>query len=498
MPWVKAVCFSFLRAGIPLADQDKSVAEVPEGYQVIPEAEQKKAQAFFDKARVVADTGNYEYAIEMYLQGLAIDPENLDAHQAMREISLKRKASGGKDLGFIEKMKMRKGGKDNKAAMLTAEKLLAYDPGNTDQMVNILQNAHQGGYFDTVLWVGPILERANSDGKSPDAGKFLILMHVYEALGEYKLAVRACYLATQLRPDDMDLHTKLKNLGAQETMSAGKYGSARTFRDSIKDLDKQQSLMEGDKDVRSLDSLTRAVNEAEQEYMNDPEEAGKLSKLIEALRRTEQPAHENRAMELLEAEYKRTRQFRFRQMLGQIKLVQLNRMDRTMAGALKADPTNPKLRERYQAFLKEKATEELAEYQLFAENYPTDNSFKYECAKRLFLLARYDDAIPMLQQVRSDPKYRNDAGILLGRAFLGAGFTVEAAETLESGIKDYVQQGDARSIEMHYWYGRALEASGNKDQAMRMYSRVAQWNFNYRDVQDRVKKLRGAGSADVQ
>jgi tetratricopeptide (TPR) repeat protein len=481
-----------------LADQEKTVAELPEGYQAIPEAEQKKAQAFFDKARVVADTGNYEYAIEMYLQGLAIDPENIAAHQAMREISLKRKASGGKDLGFLEKMKLRKPSKDDKSAMLTAEKMLAYDPGNTDPMVTILQCAHRAGYFDTALWIGPILERANSDSKSPDANKFLILLNVYEQLGEYKLAVRACHLAAQLRPDDMDLHTKLKNLGAQETMSAGKYGSARTFRDSIKDMEKQQSLMEGDKDVRTLDSLTRAVEEAEQEYMADPEEAGKLTKLIEALRRTEQPANENRAMELLEGEYNRTRQFRFRQMLGQIKLTQLNRRDRALAAALKADMNNAKLREQYQAFLKEKATEELAEYKLFSENYPTDNGFKFELAKRLFLLQRYDEAIPTLQQVRNDPKYRNDAAILLGRAFLGAGFTIEAAETLESTIKDYVQQGDTRSIEMHYWYGRALEASGNKDQAMRMYSRVAQWNFNYRDVQERVKKLRGAAAPDVQ
>ena len=39
-----------------------------------------------------AGTGNFDYAIEMYLNGLGIDPENKDAHQALREIALKRKA----------------------------------------------------------------------------------------------------------------------------------------------------------------------------------------------------------------------------------------------------------------------------------------------------------------------------------------------------------------------------------------------------------------------
>src|SRR5437879_2946337 len=86
-----------------------SVAELPPDYQDIPEPERKKAQAFFDKGLAVGGAGQFEFAIEMYLQGLTIDPENTEAHQSLRDISIKRKASGGKDLGFMEKMKMKIG-----------------------------------------------------------------------------------------------------------------------------------------------------------------------------------------------------------------------------------------------------------------------------------------------------------------------------------------------------------------------------------------------------
>ena len=44
---------------------------------------------------------------------------------------------------------------------------------------------------------------------------------------------------------------------------------------------------------------------------------------------------------------------------------------------------------------------------------------------------------------------------------------------------------------MTYWYGRALEQKNDTQTALQAYSRVAQWNFNYRDVQGRIKKLRG-------
>ena len=117
----------------PAPDEEDmtTVAELPKGYRDIPEEDRLKAQVFSTAANTVAGTGNYEYAIEMYLQGLNIDPENIDAHQALREISLKRKASGGKDMGMFDKMKVKTNNADDKENMLDAEKLLAYDPGNT-------------------------------------------------------------------------------------------------------------------------------------------------------------------------------------------------------------------------------------------------------------------------------------------------------------------------------------------------------------------------------
>src|SRR4051812_28559314 len=106
------------------------VAELPKGYKEIPEADRKKAEVFFAQGRKVADTGNYEYAIEMFIQGLNLDPDSIEAHQQLRDYSLKRKAMGGKPMGMMDKMKLKKG-KEDKDNMLVAEKLLAYDPGST-------------------------------------------------------------------------------------------------------------------------------------------------------------------------------------------------------------------------------------------------------------------------------------------------------------------------------------------------------------------------------
>jgi len=471
-----------------------NVSDLPEGYRDIPPEDRTKARVFFDRGAAVAGTGNFDYAIEMYLQGLNLDPEAVDAHQALREISLKRKASGGKPIGMLAAMKL-KGGKSEEQNMLNAEKLLAHDPGNTDHMLWLAQSAYRAGFYDTVMWIGPILRKAEGDlpERKQDIKKFLVLKEIYAHIHQFQLAVDACQAALMLRPDDMDLATEVKNLGAKHTMDAGNYEKGGSFRNSVRNMDAQRELMDADKDVRTDEIMQRQIAQAEAEWKNDPDEPGKIVKLADALCRTENPVQESRAIELLQSAFERTRQFRFRQYIGRIKLAQLSRQDRAIRQRLAKSPKDEQLVKEWSDFRRDRAEEELKEFQLWAENYPTDLNIKFEIAKRQFVLERFSEAIPVFQQARQDPKFKTDAGVFLGRSFLEAGFIDESVDTLRGLIEDYQLKGDEKSKEMYYWYGRALEQQGEMPTALKAYSQVAQWDFNYRDVQARIKKLRSGG-----
>jgi len=467
------------------------VASIPEGYREVPEEDRLKAKSFFDSARARGETGNFEYCIELYLSGLAFDPDEVKAHQELRDFSMKRKASGGKSLGFFDAMKLRRSSKDDKQNMLNAEKLLAYDPGNTDYMVTLMQNAHRGGYFDTVLWVGPILQRANADDKKPDFGKFIILRDVYKSLNQWRLATDATNYALRMRPEDMELQTEVKNLGAMSTMDEGKYGEAGSFRDSVKDMGKQTRLMIAEKDMQDEGGHAALIAEAEAEFKAEPDDVGKMMKLVDVLEKTELPEHEGRAVELLQKCFEKTKQYRYRMRIGAIQIKQMARMERSKRAALAADPANAELRQEYAQLRKEQNQFELDEFQAAAQAYPTEMRFKYEAGKRLFNLAMYKEAIPVLQVARNDPKYRVDAGILLACSFLEAGYTDEADDTLANLIRDYPIQGDTKCKDMYYWRARALEQKNQKAESLQHYSKVTQWDFNYRDVQVRMKKLKG-------
>ena len=250
--------------------------------------------AFSTRARPSPGTGHYEYAIEMYLQGFSLDPDAIDAHQELRDFSLKRKASGGRAIGFLDAMKLKRPTSDDRSNMLHAEKLMSYDPGNTDHMQSLLQSAYRGGYWDTVLWIGPIFQTANASDKKPDFAKFILLRDIYKGLKRWHLAADACQYALKLRPQDMDLATELKNLGAMDTMQTAGYERGGSFRDQIRDMNKQAMLLTGDKDYADLDAMAAIIHQAEADYKAEPQrsqqgdEAGRRPRKNRASRFREQ------------------------------------------------------------------------------------------------------------------------------------------------------------------------------------------------------------------
>jgi len=64
-----------------------------------------KAKAFFDKAGKVAETKNFDYAIDMYLEGLRCVPDALqEGHLPLRHLALQRKEKSGKKPKYFERL----------------------------------------------------------------------------------------------------------------------------------------------------------------------------------------------------------------------------------------------------------------------------------------------------------------------------------------------------------------------------------------------------------
>ena len=100
-----------------------------------------KGKVYFERASAVAATGNFDYAIDLYIQGLFREPFNMDQHKQLREVAFHRKVNGGKAAGGLFGAKTPYKGKVPKEAMLNAEYLLAKDVGNITHMMQMVRNA---------------------------------------------------------------------------------------------------------------------------------------------------------------------------------------------------------------------------------------------------------------------------------------------------------------------------------------------------------------------
>jgi len=458
------------------------------------------ARAFFEKARSAAESKNYDYAIEMYLEGLQRAPDALEeGHLPLCELGLQRRGRGGKKPSVVERVRHLRG-RTPLEQMLNAEYLFAKDPDHTPYAEAMLKAAVDGGYHRTAHWIANLIFQTNNAIEKPSLQTYILLKDCYKAMGQYDKAVAACQRAVRMKPDDKELADEFKNLSAELTMSKGKYGVEGDFRQSIRDRETQARLYAQDRMVKTEDYRLSAVEEARKAYAKDPDVAQNAFNLADALADLEQEDAESEAIQLLSDAAESHKDFRFAERAGLLRIRQGRRRLRAAKKQLKAEPSDAAAQANVRDLTEALSRTELEHYRLCVENYPTDLSAKYEYGLRLMRSERYNEAIPLLQDAQKDPRRRISAMDKIGYCFFMKGWYADAIDVFSRAIDSYEIKDDAIAKELRYNLALAHESQGDRDRALELYRKIAQLDFGYKDVSDRVDRLRAelksAGSDD--
>ena len=449
-----------------------------------PESTKGKGKAFFDRGDEVAETGNWDFAIQMYLEGIKREPGELErGHIPLREVAMKRKAGGGKSAGFMEKIK-HSSAKEPVDSLVNAEFLLAKDPGSVPHMVAVHKAAVKLEEPELIIWIGELLLRAMAEvleaGKKPNRQICIMLARSFEKVGAYKQAVTACDIAIRAYPNDGELQNMARNLSARATMQDGKYDGTSRFTESVADMKKQMDLSRRDHMVLDQEVLAEDIAKAKAEYEVDPSVPGKIDALVNALMAMDDESFEAEAMGVLEKAYRDTKSYRFKMRMDDIRIKQLRR------AVAAAKETGDK--DAYRAAAVELLKFELVSYAERAAEYPTDYGIKYELGVRQLQAGKVDDAIVSLQQAKRDAKRRIRALNFLGLAFHRKEWYQEAVENYEQALE--FEPSEERTKEIRYNLARSLEAMGKKPEALDQLSEVAQLDYQYRDVREWIERLR--------
>ena len=449
-----------------------------------------KAKAFFNKANKVAETKNFDYAIDMYLQGLHYAPDALmEGHLPLAELGLQRQSSGGKKPSMMERVK-RLGGKTPLEQMLNAEYLLTKDPDHLPYAEAMLKAAIAGGYDKTAGWIANMIFQAANASKNPSANTYILLKDSYKTLSQFDKAIAAIQRAARLRPEDGALADEFKNLSAELTMARGKYDGEGDFRKSIKDRDSQQKLQAQAGVIKTEDYRVKAVEDARKKIAQNPDLPANIFELADALSGLETDQAENDAISLLENTYKTRNDFSFKRRAGLLRIKKLKRKIKKAKAALGANANDSESKTVLEQLSAQLNSTELEHYRLCVENYPTDLGLKYEYAVRLLKNEQYNEAIPLFQEAQKDPRRKIAALNKIGFCFSMKGWLADAIDVYNQAIESYEIKDDATGKELRYNLARAYEQQGDTDNALEIYRKIAQSDFAYKDVSQRVDKLR--------
>lgn len=455
-----------------------------------------KARAFFERAEEVASTNNFNYAIELYLDGLRLSPDALeDGHAPLRQLSLIRQVKGGKKPSMVEKLKHLRG-KSPLEKMLNAEYLMAKDTDHLPYAEALMAAAIEGGYLRTAEWIANIIfqaTKASDESNKTRFDRFVLLKDSYKKMQMFDNAVIACRYALEIRPKDAVLQDELRDLTAQMTMSKGKYETATTFRDSIKDRDAQDRLQSQSNVVKTIDVKNQAVQRARKKILEGRETVTNILELAGALFDLETEAGDKDAIQLLDNAYAKTKDFTFIRRLGEFRIKKLQRAIRELSKQLQQKPEDPTLPKQIQQLQRQLDDVELDHFDKCVQNYPTELRYKYEYGRSLIKAQQFDKAIPMFQEAQKDPRLKVASMDKIGLCFLLKGWQEDAIDIFQKALESCINKDSAIAKDIRYNLARAYEDHGQPEKALELYRKLAQTDFSYKDVGQRIDFLRKNG-----
>lgn len=458
-----------------------------------------RARKFFEHATTVHATGSYEYAVQSWLQGIRQDPSSKEGLEGFfKSISALVGDGDGKKSVSKDVVKVISGKGDVDRFLLA---LLEYGQKFTDATlaVRAFEMAVKLGLTYPAQRLGELGLKLCAGAQRPRKDLLLKLSEGFERVGLFDRAVVAAETAYKVDPTDGDLGQRIRQMAAQATMAKGGYeksGEQGGFRQNVRDSEKQRVLDASERIVKTEQTLELLVQQSEKDYAARPTDLPTVERLAKAWIERAAAGDEDRAHDLLLKTNAETKQFRFREMAGDVRLRQARRKASDLKKQMEAEPDNGTFKAEYEAAYRALADLEVAEHKLRVEAYPTDLTRKFAFGERLFVVEKYSEAIEMFQEAQGDPRLRARALNLLGQCFLKTGWLPEAIETFRAAL-EIRDNAPEVAMELNYLLMSSLrnKAEQEKDlaaaeEAEKIASAITMKQITYRDIRAQREVLK--------
>ncbi len=451
----------------------------------------RTANDFYQKALKALERNNYDYAIEMFIQCLALEPNFVKGRYYLRATQMKRSESAGRikqmmaaarTAPLLTKAKMAMS-KNPTEAMNLAEQALSEDPKNGQALSILAEAAEMAQMPETTVQTLEHYTKLHPNDKKA----LHWLARNYGAAGRWDMARDIYDRLLRTNPNDFDAQKGMKDATAHGAMQTGGWDEAQSYRDVMKDKDEAVALEQESRVVRAEDMTANLIKENLQKLSQDPEnpviqrELGRLYAQKEdfdtALQYLEKIfSAEAGADSTLEKE------------IFDIKLSRAQSKINAKKDLLAKKPANAAALEKEIADLENEHSQlQLAQNEQLVERYPNDLMYRFDLAVLYMKTGNVQGAIEQFQKAVSQPQRRVAALNYLGQCFSQIGMVDLAIDQYVRAIEELPTM-DSMKKELIYNLGLAYETLGDNDKAISEYKKIAAVDFGFKDVKDKIMR----------
>ena len=443
----------------------------------------QKAQNFTNRGRQALETGKYELAVDMLMEAMSAAPDVLETRKLLRAAQIANfrkngKAGFGAKLGYMMARQkimglVKKG--QGKEAMAEAEKLLAQNPLDPDNIEAAVKAAEAAGKADhAAISIEAAYECSNKDPA------LLERVATYYTMGNRWDKARDAYQKlSELKPGDQRVMQLLKNAEARATMNAGweaTAGKKGGFQNLIANKEQAAKLDAANKAVVTADDAELLIAEKKKQIEAEPKNMNARRALA---RIYVQGKRYYEAIEVLQnaIEMSGTMDPELDRMLSQTKVQYYDQQIEALRANGQEDDALNMEGEKNQFVFDDLAAR--------VERYPNDLHLRFELGRQYFMYEYYDDALTHLQLAQKSPKDRLWALYYLAMCFLNQGQTDMAVMQLETA-RDALPTMDDLKKKVVYQLGLCAESAGDLDKAYQYYKDVYSSDVGFEDLSERM------------
>lgn len=432
-----------------------------------------------------AEQKNWEYVVNLVLPIVKAVPNFMDGRMILRTAEAEKAASGGKKLslgfggGGLFKGSSKKDPWEQIADL--EENVFQKDPFNSSANQHLYDLALKLHFPELGALALETIRRG-----SPDNTKNLHkLAQHYMAYEEPEKAGETYAAILKVNPQDMEARKGEQHAAARTSILRQGWGG--DFRDSMKDQGEAAKLELLNKQGMTKEQMESFLADTIEQYNQDQTNITVVKRMADLYERLNDLENAQTfyayALTLNPADVSMQR--KVDQLRDKVQEQELQQMETEIAQNPDAPDAEEK-RARIAEIRLERAKVLVGEAKTRVERNPTDKTLRFELGQAFFNAGMFTEAIPELQQAKSNPHIRTKAMLMLGRCFEKKNMNDLAQNAFADAVSELAVMDNIKK-ELLYELALVHEKMGQAEEYLNSLKEIYNADYGYKDVATRVE-----------